>query len=82
MSKTMNALSESPWAESQSHAKKSIKFNDNYHPSQETSDSDLDRIRQRKIEMFKLVNSHGQHASDSHLSKFLFNEVNNFKTKI
>lgn len=72
----MNALYESPKAEAQhQYAKKNIKFNDNYHHSQETRDVDLDRIRQRKVDMFKLVNSHGQHASDSQLSKFLFNDV-------
>ncbi len=52
--------------------KKIIKFNENLHHSKETSDSDLDLVKQNRIDMFKQINIHG-HASDSQMHKLLFN---------
>lgn len=62
----------SPQVDGQS-SKKSIKFNENLHHSQETSDVDLDRIQKHRMDMFKHINLHG-HVSDSQMKKILYSD--------
>ncbi len=66
-----NASSVSPLNEAK--LKKSIKFSEVLHHSKESSDSELDRVKQHRIDMFKQINLHG-HASDSQMQNLLFND--------
>lgn len=53
-------------------AKKSIKFNESLHHSKETDQETLEKIQQKRLEMFKYINLYG-HASDSQIQQVLYN---------
>ena len=52
--------------------KKSIKFNDSLHHSNETNQEKLEKIQQKRLEMFRYINLYG-HASDSQVQQIMYN---------